>query len=62
VLSELKKNVSYRREHTGSIYTSGSSLPRVCPWGTHFCERSERLRKYISRDNDDAVLIRGELT
>ncbi len=33
--------------HSSSVYICGKSLPRVCPWGTHFC------------DDDAAVQLTG---
>jgi len=32
-----------------SVYIREEWLPRVCSWGTHFCERMNAYKTYISR-------------
>jgi len=43
-----------------SVYIREEWPPRVCPWGTHFCERVNAYKTiYITRDDDDIVRPTG---
>ena len=40
-----------------SVYIRVEWPPRVCPWGTHFCERVSAYKNiYIARGDDDAAV------